>query len=416
MESGASSGWLKVSCKYCFEPALFPEDCPVAQLPCTVCGARVDLDRVVATKVPDRETPSTMRVLEISQAIDFERKPPWKKKAIRENPTFLAGAESYAILNAIHDRIEPLLLGASPGSADEARRVTDPGFPYLSHGTTRVYTSTTHRRPWFPVVRAADAARGYNTVFQIVIQLALQYAAIVYFPPEGGNGDNDAALRLLVALGAFCVLGLNHFFYFWLHVREPGYLVASLHGRDPDQPRRAESSPSYCAVCDIARPPRAGHCRHCGRCVREFDHHCVWLGVCIGQRNKRLFVYFLLSTNLSFLCGAVVMWIQWLDSGPITKFSWPRLLTLGFCALQYVFLLIFVALLEEQTFKSVWYGESGRERRRRQKGLEEGDPSALEDDPRQKSLRAILYHEFVETPPATELNALVTTTSPASPL
>lgn len=31
-----------------------------------------------------------------------------------------------------------------------------------------------------------------------------------------------------------------------------------------------------CALCDIMRPPRAGHCRTCGRCVYRLDHHCIW--------------------------------------------------------------------------------------------------------------------------------------------
>jgi hypothetical protein len=44
---------------------------------------------------------------------------------------------------------------------------------------------------------------------------------------------------------------------------------------------------------------RVRHCRHCNTCIRGFDHHCPWLGTCIGQRNYHYFLYFLVSTVAS---------------------------------------------------------------------------------------------------------------------
>ena len=34
-------------------------------------------------------------------------------------------------------------------------------------------------------------------------------------------------------------------------------------------------------------------CRRCQHQVEWFDHHCVWMGVCIGRRNMRIFLAFL---------------------------------------------------------------------------------------------------------------------------
>eukprot|EP01052_Picozoa_sp_SAG31_P026579 SAG31_NODE_2419_length_5727_cov_4.235963_4_plen_262_part_00 len=62
---------------------------------------------------------------------------------------------------------------------------------------------------------------------------------------------------------------------------------ASATGNDPQSTTTVsmdgfEVNLKHCRTCKVWRSPRSTHCDACDNCVEGFDHHCPWVGTCIG--------------------------------------------------------------------------------------------------------------------------------------
>ncbi|XP_022099192.1 probable palmitoyltransferase ZDHHC24 [Acanthaster planci] len=55
---------------------------------------------------------------------------------------------------------------------------------------------------------------------------------------------------------------------------------------------------SYCHSCQTNSPPRAFHCSECGKCVLKRDHHCIFMGCCIGHANQRYYLMCIMYIGL----------------------------------------------------------------------------------------------------------------------
>jgi len=59
--------------------------------------------------------------------------------------------------------------------------------------------------------------------------------------------------------------------------------------------------PNLCHSCHVVKPVRSKHCRVCRRCVQVFDHHCPFIGNCVGVGNYRWFFLYVVNVFLGAL-------------------------------------------------------------------------------------------------------------------
>ncbi|KAL9875812.1 palmitoyltransferase ZDHHC3-like [Glossina fuscipes] len=64
---------------------------------------------------------------------------------------------------------------------------------------------------------------------------------------------------------------------------------------------------TVCTRCETYRPPRAHHCRICKRCIRRMDHHCPWINNCVGERNQKYFLQFLVYVGVQAIYSACLV-------------------------------------------------------------------------------------------------------------
>ena len=61
-----------------------------------------------------------------------------------------------------------------------------------------------------------------------------------------------------------------------------------------------------CSTCLITRPLGCTHCSKCNICVEKMDHHCPWVGNCIGLNNYKFFYFFICFFNIHSIFNFIV--------------------------------------------------------------------------------------------------------------
>ena len=139
----------------------------------------------------------------------------------------------------------------------------------------------------------------------LLLFIVFQYFSTVYPWLLNNDDTNDIILYIYTAVGIFIAINIffNYFHCIRIHpntsnindesdLNEDG-LVKSFYVHDPDLLQFMNQTIRYCDKCKNYKSWRSYHCSRCKQCILRKDHHCPYVGNCVGFANYRYFHMFI---------------------------------------------------------------------------------------------------------------------------
>ena len=126
-------------------------------------------------------------------------------------------------------------------------------------------------------------------VLHILIIFFVFFVLLPYF---------DSTFFGIVYVGISCLVFI---LYISLSFSNPGRMVNKEYKDILDIVESGQEAEEFCPLCLVKNKFRSKHCLICQICIDEFDHHCFWVGNCIGKDNYTLFFIFLIYILINTL-------------------------------------------------------------------------------------------------------------------
>ena len=148
-----------------------------------------------------------------------------------------------------------------------------------------------------PDINKKSKFSNINMLLFIILHFTVIFLTFIMLMPYFDN-TYFSILYLVISLLLFIL-------FFILAFSDPGTLTNNKYKDVLDIIEQGELLEYYCPKCLIKMDFRTKHCVICDKCVDDFDHHCFWVGNCIGKKNFSLFfdflVYVIFNTLFNFL-------------------------------------------------------------------------------------------------------------------
>uniref|UniRef100_A0A7S0ZKE9 Palmitoyltransferase n=1 Tax=Timspurckia oligopyrenoides TaxID=708627 RepID=A0A7S0ZKE9_9RHOD len=151
-------------------------------------------------------------------------------------------------------------------------------------------------------------------------------------------------LFILASIFAFCRILLSN----------PGFIPArSLDYVKSTLLQQSILPGEICWTCMNLKPMRSKHCALCNRCVDRFDHHCPYVGNCIGSNTDRAFVVYLCSVFGALSCALGLLFHLYFRSEivyPFFSFELWNIMCISVCIVDTICLIGITPLLLQQCY------------------------------------------------------------------
>ena len=141
----------------------------------------------------------------------------------------------------------------------------------------------------------------------LILFICLIYLFIYYFFFKGAGNFLQKMFNYF-----FLTYFISHFLAVVINPGIPSFEYHKNISNNLKENRINELDCTRCNLCNLTYilTDKIGHCNKCNICYYEFDHHCIWIGHCIGKYNKYFFGCFVFTLFIFILICLAMVFIK----------------------------------------------------------------------------------------------------------